>query len=232
MVKILDYRAVSAGQRPAGGDGISTDSARAVRGWRWFPGRPRTLPSAVRTRPGRHCGPPLVGYSAQVTSEVHLRVDLSVLGPEKGSAAAAARPGSPPEPATCGPGCRHGPRPGPARCRATRRHHRAGQAMTRPGPGEPTYTAVMIEPSGCRPEGRPVKLSRPPSRSRDSSSSIPVTPLMRARTASRVATARVLRPSPRINWRTGASRSAGNWSTRWWNSSRMALIPRVHDDRG
>ena len=98
-----------------------------------FPDAPRTLPSAVRTRPGRHCGPPLVGYSAQVTSEVHLRVDLSVLGPQKGSAAAAARPGSPPELATCGPGCRHGPRPGPARCRTTRRHHRAGQAMTRPG---------------------------------------------------------------------------------------------------
>jgi hypothetical protein len=31
IVKILDYTAVSTGQTPAGGDGISTDSAPAVR---------------------------------------------------------------------------------------------------------------------------------------------------------------------------------------------------------
>jgi len=36
IVNILDYGAVSAGQRPAGGGGISTDSARAIRGWRRF----------------------------------------------------------------------------------------------------------------------------------------------------------------------------------------------------
>jgi len=48
IVKIVDYVAVSAGQRPVGGRGISTDSAPAVRGWRLSPAAPRTLSSAVR----------------------------------------------------------------------------------------------------------------------------------------------------------------------------------------
>jgi hypothetical protein len=41
IVKILDYGTISAGQRPVRGRGISTDPARAVRGWRRFGRGPR-----------------------------------------------------------------------------------------------------------------------------------------------------------------------------------------------
>jgi hypothetical protein len=57
IVKILDYGAVSAGQRPSGHHGISTDPARPIRDERRFPPGPSPLSSVYNRTPSRHPGP-------------------------------------------------------------------------------------------------------------------------------------------------------------------------------
>jgi hypothetical protein len=53
VVKILAVGAVSAGQRPAGPRGISTDSARPIRDQCRFPSGPRPVSSVVRAHAGK-----------------------------------------------------------------------------------------------------------------------------------------------------------------------------------
>jgi hypothetical protein len=153
MVKIVDYGAVSAGQWPARGRGVSTDSAPAVRGWQRFPAAPRTLSSAVRTRAkkapfgrSRNPTPPQVHlrYIRALTCQYSsCRRDVPRRQHDPGSAA---RTGH--TPAGC-VGTRF--HPGPAVVGPTRRHHGAD----RPWRAPPAYTAVMMLPvraasGGCQ----------------------------------------------------------------------------------
>jgi hypothetical protein len=130
IVKIVDERAVSAGQRTFDPRGISTDPAPDFLGWRRFPAATRMLPS-TGTRPKRAPQPPLTALGRELrqgTSNVYSRADLPV----------PRRPGNPPVrrwraggPYTGRTAGECPPSPGD-RCRADRAASRTGQARITP----------------------------------------------------------------------------------------------------
>jgi hypothetical protein len=144
MVKILAIGAVSAGQRPDGGRGISTDSARPVRDECRFPSGPRLVSSVVQTHAKSHREPASGAGSADCSSaaisEVHFGADLPVCrrpGHPRLQAAARGRAAHGPDTRECG-------NPGASRCRAdtaacwagrdaSRRWRRAGIARVMAG---------------------------------------------------------------------------------------------------
>jgi hypothetical protein len=133
IVKIVDYGAVSAGQRPMMARGISTDPARAVQ-WRLLGRGPR-----------RHRWP--------TPPKVHPCADLSVLVLQKGRGASTARPG---KAARDGPHagrmCRRGFHAPDGRRRADTSAPRGRQAMTRPARPIPSSWCCRYEQhmGGCQ----------------------------------------------------------------------------------